>query len=128
MIKTCMVFQSCLLRIHEVNTFAVVSFFYPYHQHLHYVQLASAHRQGLAADEFKYFLLYMLTVLTSISLNFILGRQSDQLSYSNSQDRLSCKNFPSCISQAFLLYYPLKPAVKTTIKRVNMQFVRCFKG
>ena len=57
----------------------------------------------------------MFTVLTPISLNFILGRQSDQLSCSNSQDRLSCKNFPSCISQAFLLYYPLKPAVKMTI-------------
>ena len=58
--KTFMAFQCCLLSIHDDNTFAVVSVFYPYHQNLHNVQLASAHRQGLAADEFfLYFLLYM---------------------------------------------------------------------
>ena len=67
--KTFMAFQCCLLSIHGGNTFAVVSVFYPYHQNLHYVLLASAHRQGLAADEFLYFPLYMFSILTSISLN-----------------------------------------------------------
>ena len=47
--------------------------FLPLSPKFHYVQLASVHRLGLAADEFLYFLLHMFTVLTSICLVFFLG-------------------------------------------------------
>ena len=94
---------------------ATLSVFYPYHQNLHYVQLASAHRQGLAADQFIYFLLYMLTNISSISLNLSWTDRQINCPAPFLKIDCFCKYIPTCVSQAFFLYYPLKPAVKTTI-------------
>ena len=58
----------------------------------------------------------MFTVLTSISLNlFWTDSQINKCPAQILKTDCFCKYFSTCVSQAFFLYYPLKPAVKTTI-------------